>query len=73
MSTEAHVELLTDQPVRHRVIGATDLNMVVRVDLRLLLLAELVLPGWQRAQRQTIELDKARPTRAVELVELALV
>src|SRR5580704_2995286 len=73
VGADADVELLADQPIWHRVISATDLDVVVRVHLSLLPLAELVLPGRQRAKRRTIELDKARLARAVELLEGSVV
>lgn len=59
-----HIDALADHAVRHRVVGALDLDVIVGLHLGAAPLAELVGPDGQRPQVRLLEFDEARASAA---------
>jgi hypothetical protein len=55
---DARVELLADQPVRHRVVVPVDVDVIIEIDPAQTPFGILIRVGRQRLQRRAVELEE---------------
>src|SRR5215210_3087039 len=70
---QAHLDRLADQLVRHRVVGALDLDVIIEMNLGLLPGGELVARERQCAQGGALDLGEQAGARAFAALEGACV